>query len=74
MSGNAWEWVNDWLSSAYYQSSPSTNPPGPSSGTERVLRGGSWLNNSLGCRSSTRGFDTPGIVNYDCGFRAARTP
>jgi formylglycine-generating enzyme required for sulfatase activity len=62
------------LSSAYYQSSPSTNPPGPSSGTYRVLRGGSWYDNSDNCRSSIRGNYTPDFVLNIYGFRAARTP
>jgi serine/threonine-protein kinase len=45
MAGNVWEWVNDLYSSTYYQSSPSSNPPGPASGQYRVLRGGAWGNN-----------------------------
>jgi formylglycine-generating enzyme required for sulfatase activity len=72
MSGNVWELVNDWYSSTYYQSSPSTNPPGPVSGTFRVVRGGSWVNN--GVRSSVRGYAQPGGVDDSQGFRAARTP
>jgi formylglycine-generating enzyme required for sulfatase activity len=74
MSGNVFEWVNDGYGSTYYQSSPSTNPPGPSSGQSRVLRGGSWYYLSLYCRSSGRGNLTPDLVYYDAGFRAARTP
>jgi formylglycine-generating enzyme required for sulfatase activity len=74
INGNVWEWVNDWYSSTYYQSSPSTNPPGPDSGTYRVLRGGSWGAGSLDCRSSTRVFPSPDIVFFRNGFRAARTP
>jgi len=74
MSGNVWEWVNDWYSSTYYQVSPSTNPPGPSSGQYRVLRGGSWISASFYCRSSNRGVGAPGRVSNDLGFRAARTP
>jgi formylglycine-generating enzyme required for sulfatase activity len=74
MSGNVWEWVNDWWSSTYYQSSPSTNPPGPSSGQYRVLRGGSWYVYSVYCRSSDRVGYTPGVVTGSHGFRAARTP
>ncbi|MBM4100415.1 MAG: formylglycine-generating enzyme family protein, partial [Planctomycetes bacterium] len=42
MSGNVWEWVNDWYGDNYYSTSPSVNPQGPSSGPYRVLRGGYW--------------------------------
>jgi formylglycine-generating enzyme required for sulfatase activity len=79
MSGNVWEWVNDWFSSTYYQSSPSTNPPGPDSGTYRVfgLRGGSWNDGPafppVG-RSSLRIGESPDVVSDNLGFRAARTP
>jgi formylglycine-generating enzyme required for sulfatase activity len=74
MSGNVWEWVNDWYLSSYYQSSPSANPPGPSTGSSRVLRGGSWDFDSGYCRSSDRGNYSPGVVYHVVGFRAARTP
>jgi formylglycine-generating enzyme required for sulfatase activity len=74
MSGNVWEWVNDWYGSTYDQSSPSTNPPGPALGTVRVLRGGSWRSFSGFCRSSGRGSDSPDYVDVNDGFRAARTP
>jgi formylglycine-generating enzyme required for sulfatase activity len=74
MSGNVWEWVNDLYSATYYASSPSTNPPGPASGTLRVLRGGSWINSSNGLRSSLRNASTPASQNDDVGFRVARTP
>ena len=78
MHGNVWEWVEDWYSSEYYAQSPVVDPPGPGSGSQRVLRGGSWYpwpGNVY--RASSRIYDPflgndPGIGVY--GFRAARTP
>ena len=74
MSGNVWEWVNDWYGNTYYSVSPSTNPLGPVSGTSRVLRGGSWSYGSNLVRSSDRGGYTPGSTLSDVGFRVARAP
>jgi len=74
MSGNIWEWVNDWYDSTYYSSSPATNPAGPASGTHRVLRGGSWVGNSNVCRGSRRNNNAPDSPIYIIGFRSARTP
>jgi formylglycine-generating enzyme required for sulfatase activity len=74
MSGNVWEWVNDRYSSNYYASSPSQNPPGPASGTDRVLRGGSWYNSTFYLRASDRFNYTPGNASSDIGCRAARSP
>jgi formylglycine-generating enzyme required for sulfatase activity len=42
MLGNVFEWVSDWYNENYYKNSPSQDPRGPTSGTVRVLRGGSW--------------------------------
>jgi formylglycine-generating enzyme required for sulfatase activity len=74
MSGNVYEWCNDFYESSYYSNSPPTNPLGPSSGTYRVTRGGSWSNISFACRSSYRGGDAPDYRNNRIGFRAARNP
>ncbi|MFN9075954.1 MAG: formylglycine-generating enzyme family protein, partial [bacterium] len=74
MSGNVWEWLNDWYKSNYYLSSPSTNPPGPASGTFRVLRGGSWPVGPDGVRSSDRDFRAPDEPGVSGGFRVARNP
>ena len=74
MSGNVWEWVNDWYDGSYYSVSPSTNPLGPVSGTYRVLRGGSYYNLTNFVRSSYRSYTTPGGTYYTVGFRVARNP
>ena len=75
MHGNVWEWVEDWYGSGYYAQSPAVDPPGPISGSYRVLRGGSWNVDSYYCRASSRNYLEPGFdfINY-YGFRAARTP
>ena len=73
MSGNVWEWVNDRYDGNYYSVSPSVNPQGPSSGAERVLRGGSWSNYDPGVRSAVRHGDYPDDWVYDYGFRCVRS-
>lgn len=74
MHGNVWEWVEDWYSATYYSQSPTSNPPGPSTGTKRVIRGGSWYEPAGQCRSSARVGATPAVMSSKGGFRVARTP
>ena len=69
MHGNVCEWCADWYASAYYASSPGTDPTGPSSGSSRVLRGGSWLFVPFVVRCALRYFNTPDFRDSRNGFR-----
>ena len=74
MHGNVWEWVQDWYGENYYRNSPTTDPTGPSTGRDRVYRGGSWNEGARYLRSALRIDDSLGIRNYDLGFRLVRQP
>ena len=77
ITGNVWEWSSDWFDPEYYQHSPKENPTGPAQGTERVLRGGSWLcaeNYCLGYRVAARNKTAPDSGLNNLGFRCVRDP
>ena len=69
MTGNVWEWVQDWFDS--YNGEIQINPTGPTSGSVKVHRGGGKHHNTIGCRVSFRGFGVPSYVATDVGLRLA---
>ncbi|MGB7070763.1 MAG: formylglycine-generating enzyme family protein [Pyrinomonadaceae bacterium] len=75
MIGNVWEWTSDWFAHDYYGNSPARDPQGARDGTERVIRGGSWMCSENFCsnyRPSARSASTPDTGLNNLGFRCAR--
>jgi formylglycine-generating enzyme required for sulfatase activity len=70
--GNVWKWVADWESDKYYETSPSTDPMGPESGGDHVLRGGSWVSNPKDVRVSVRGRTKQTSGAPSIGFRCVQ--
>ena len=75
MTGNVWEWCNDWHDPDYYWNSPAHNPQGPETGTARVYRGCGWgdttgtSNASNNCRVAKRRSDDPESTYSNVGLR-----
>jgi formylglycine-generating enzyme required for sulfatase activity len=72
MHGNVEEWCHDYFEEDYYKQSPAKDPTGPTSGSSRVLRGGSWSFNSRRTRSALRNWYVADRRNYCYGFRLVR--
>lgn len=71
MSGNLWEWCQDWTGP--YQPTEQFNPTGPPEGTHRIMRGGSWTYDQSFCRVSRRNYISSVIRASNCGLRLAMT-
>jgi len=71
MHGNVFEWCQDWYGS--YTSGDTADPAGPDSGSNRVLRGGSWYFNARNCRSAYRYRPAPSYRSNHLGFRVRRS-
>lgn len=72
MAGNAYEWVQDWYATNYYETSLERNPPGPSQGQFKVLRGGSWSDLPKYLLTYGRFKLPPETKNSYTGFRCAK--
>ena len=73
MAGNVDEWVADWYGENYYRSAPKENPRGPASGKQKVVRGGSWLNDPDGARVANRTVSESTSRDTVLGFRCAKS-
>lgn len=71
MSGNVFEWCNDWYST--YDKATQTDPVGPAEGTDRILRGGTWLDSAAMARVAKRAYMKPEEGFYKGGFRVVRS-
>ncbi len=73
LAGNVAEWVQDWFGFDYYAYMPEKNPPGPTSGRYRGVRGGSWKSKIIMLRTATRSGSSPDQRSATIGFRCAKS-
>ncbi len=73
LAGNVWDWISDWGIS-FYPTGLQINPTGPETGTEKIVRGGSWNNHETGVRTTNRGAYRPISRSYYIGFRCVYPP
>ena len=74
MTGNVWEWINDWYDRDYYTVTPDSNPQGPATGTYKVIRGGGWSDDDeRNLMNHYRNFSDPSRGASTIGFRCAKT-
>ena len=73
MAGNVVEWTNDWYGDDYYATAPDQDPPGASTGADRICRGSSYADDTAYMRTSARGNVTPDAFEGNLGFRCAKS-